>query len=389
MPTNFRVSGVDTDDIFVRREPFIDAGLWIWGRNTGGSVGDNTLIARSSPVQTASRGTNWKQIETTFTSGAGIKTDGTLWLWGDNFYGSLGVGGSAARSSPIQILTGGNNWKQVSGFSASIVYFHAVKTDGTLWTWGYNTDARLGTNDTLHRSSPTQIFGGGTNWKTVSVGNNFSGAIKTDGTLWMWGRNDFGQLGNDTVIARSSPVQVTGTNWRNVSCAESQVSGTGFTAAIKTDGTLWTWGRAQWGVLGNSDPFTNRSSPVQVSGTNWKQVVTGQLHVAAIKTDGTLWTWGNNEFGTLGTNNVVSRSLPGQTVSGGTNWKEVSGSSFSIAAVKTDGTLWVWGYNNYQHLGTNDTLDRSSPTQIFGGGTNWRSASMSTRLGAGIREDYY
>jgi alpha-tubulin suppressor-like RCC1 family protein len=199
-----------------------------------------------------------------------------LWLWGRNQYGQLGVNDIVHRSSPIQTIAGGTNWKQVSsgGYHTA-----AIKTDGTLWSWGVNGDGQLGINDIVHRSSPVQTIAGGTNWKLVSGGLYHTAAIKTDGTLWLWGRNQYGQLGVNDRTSRSSPVQTIagGTNWKQVS------GGFYHTAAIKTDGTLWLWGRNSYGQLGINDR-TSRSSPVQTiaGGTNWKQVSSGWYHTAAI-----------------------------------------------------------------------------------------------------------
>jgi alpha-tubulin suppressor-like RCC1 family protein len=137
---------------------------------------------------------------TFFTTGA-IKTDGTLWLWGQGGSGRLGNNLTNNQSSPVQTVSGGTNWKQVSigtNFSA------AIKKDGTLWTWGVGTGGRLGNNSNVYRSSPVQTVSGGTNWKQVSNNGNHVAAVKTDGTLWMWGYGDTGQHGNNTVLNRSS-----------------------------------------------------------------------------------------------------------------------------------------------------------------------------------------
>ena len=190
--------------------------------------------------------------------------------------------------------------------------------------------------------------------------------------LWLWGHNNYGQLGDASITHKSSPIQTVsgGTNWKSV-------SGGGYhTAAIKTDGTLWLWGYNNSGQLGNNTN-TNKSSPVQTvsGGTNWKSVASGYYHTAAIKTDGTLWTWGSNGYGQLGDNTTTSRSSPVQTVSSGTNWKQVSASNGHTAAIKTDGTLWSWGYNTYGQLGDNTNTNKSSPVQTVSGGTNWKSVA--------------
>ena len=248
-----------------------------------------------------------------------------------------------------------------------------------LWGWGYNKEGQLGTNNLVHRSSPVQTVAGGTNWKQVSVGADHVASIKTDGTLWVWGRSTNGRLGTNNAIDRSSPVQTVagGTNWKQVSAGKASN-----TAAIKTDGTLWIWGSNVNGQLGTND-VVNRSSPTQIgANTNWKQVSAGFDLTTAIKTDGTLWVWGRGTNGILGTNDQVYRSSPVQTVAGGTNWKQVSIANddtnsidIMIAAIKTDGTLWVWGSNTTGALGTNDLVHRSSPVQTIAGGTNWKQVS--------------
>ena len=159
-----------------------------------------------------------------------------------------------------------------------------------------------------------------------------------------------------------------GTNWTEVSCGLSLSNS--HTAAIKSDGTLWTWGKNDKGQLGNG-LTTDSSTPITTfaGGTNWKQVSCGNAHTAAVKTDGTLWLWGNNYGGSLGTNDITDRSTPVTTFAGGNNWKQVSVGYYHPAAIKTDGTLWTWGNNNSGRLGDNSTTNRSTPVTTFARGT--------------------
>ena len=361
----------DLQQIYVNDYNLIDqyamtGSLWTWGQNNNGQLGNNTAVTKSSPVQTIAAGTNWKLVGCGRYHTAAIKTDGTLWLWGQNNNGQLGDNTAVNKSSPVQTIAAGTNWKQVGsgGYHTA-----AIKTDGTLWTWGWNIFGQLGDNTVANKSSPVQTIAGGTNWKQVSGGLYHTAAIKTDGTLWLWGYNNNGQLGDNTIVNKSSPVQTIagGTNWKLVGCGRYH------TAAIKTDGTLWTWGFNNSGQLGDNTAV-NKSSPVQTiaAGTNWKQVVCGQYQTATIKTDGTLWLWGQNYYGQLGDNTVAGKSSPVQTIAGGTNWKLVGSGDYHTAAIKTDGTLWTWGYNPYGQLGDNTVAGKSSPVQTISAGTNWK-----------------
>jgi alpha-tubulin suppressor-like RCC1 family protein len=199
--------------------------------------------------------------------------------------------------------------------------------------------------------------------------------IKTDGTLWTWGQNTYGQLGigaTSVGTSTSSPVQTvaSGTNWKTVSC------GTQHTYAIKTDGTLWTWGTNAYGQLGDNT-IVDKNSPVQTiaGGTNWKSVSTYQWTLAGIKTDGTLWLSGRNQYGQLGDSTLVNKSSPIQTIAGGTNWKQVSPGNLFTAAIKTDGTLWLWGFNGYYNFGDGTNVSTSSPVQVTTVGSNWKTIS--------------
>jgi hypothetical protein len=203
------------DDVFVPADAFRQGNLFTWGRNNSGALGDNTTTQRNIPVTTFAGGANWKQVAGGGIHTAAIKTDGTLWTWGNNAYGQLGNNTTTNRSTPVTTFAGGNNWKQVAGGNNHTA---AIKTDGTLWTWGNNFNAQLGDNTTTNRSTPVTTFAGGNNWKQVAGGGYHTAAIKTDGTLWTWGSNNSVQLGDNTTIDRSTPVTTFagGTNWKQV-----------------------------------------------------------------------------------------------------------------------------------------------------------------------------
>jgi alpha-tubulin suppressor-like RCC1 family protein len=382
--TNFRDSnGVDlgkkliTKDYLISVYPEIGQKigippeLWIWGGGFRGALGNNANTDRSTPVTTLAGGSVWKQVISANEFTAAIKTDGTLWTWGFDGSGQLGTNTLSNRSTPVTTFAGGTNWKQVDGGSNHCA---AIKTDGTLWVWGSQASGKLGNALVgTNNITPVTTFAGGTNWKQVSCGYH-TAAIKTDGTLWTWGNNSTGALGNAVTTNVSTPVTTFagGNNWKQVSAAIG--GGGSYMAAIKTDGTLWTWGLGSSGQLGNNSG-TSVSTPVTTfaGGNNWKQVSAGSGNIAAIKTDGTLWTWGSNT------------STPVTTFAGGTNWKQVSCGSGHIAAIKTDGTLWTLGSGSNGRLGNNNEASRATPVTTFAGGTNWKQVDCGTTHTAAIK----
>lgn len=353
------------------------AGPWLyaWGYNDRGNLGDNTKVYRSSPVQIGSE-TTWSQVSGGNNSAAAIKADGTLWAWGNNANGQLGDNTIINKSSPVQVgaLT---DWSQVS---AGGNFCAGIRTNGTLWTWGFSGQGRLGRPTLNYNSSPIQV-GSLTNWSKIDCSTSgFAASIKTDGTLWTWGYNPWGNLGDGTVVYRSSPVQVGAlTTWSQVNCGANHI------AAIKTDGTLWVWGRNLFGELGINQGYSSyRSSPVQVGAlTNWSQVACGTFLTIAIKTDGTLWSWGSNSVGQLGDNTTVNKSSPVQ-VGALADWSKLStGNQFSTA-IKTNGTLWTWGGNPNGQLGDSTQSDKSSPIQI--GSNSWATVSAGSAFVLAIED---
>lgn len=344
--------------------------IWSWGANGSGQMGNSCTTLCTCP--TVIVGTSWDKLATGGPGGshsAAIKVDGTLWMWGLNSSGQLGDNTVTNRISPVIEITREKNWCSVV---PGIAHTVAIKADGTLWTWGNNVCGALGDSSTTNRSSPGTTTGGGTNWCQASAGNCTSSAIKTDGTLWTWGFNSFGQLGESTVNPRSSPGNVTGggSNWCYVQ------NGTASTIALKTDGTLWTWGCNTNSELGSGDTVS-RSSPAQIAGggTTWSQISTGGYHSLAIKSDGTLWVWGFNGNNQLGDGSAFNRSSPITTAYGGTTWCKISTGRRHSIGVKTDGTLWTWGLNSSGQLGVGDGTNRRAPTQVCGNRTDWYDVS--------------
>jgi len=284
-----------------------------------------------------------------------------LWSWGANSYGQLGLGDTTTRSSPVQVgalIT----WSNIACGSLHTI---ATKTDGTLWSWGRGLSfGQLGLGNTNNYSSPKQV-GALTTWLNITCGRYNSLAVKTDGTLWSWGYNNNGQLGLNNTTSYSSPKQVGAlTTWLNIGAGQYHV------LATKTDGTLWSWGANGNGQLGLGN-ITYYSSPKQVGAlTTWLKISSGGYNFnLATKTDGTLWSWGRNSNGQLGLGNTTARSSPVQ-VGALTTWSNITCGEYCAIATKTDGTLWSWGNNSFGQLGLGNTTYYSSPKQV-GALTTW------------------
>jgi len=340
----------------------VDGSLWAWG---SGQLGDGTTTNSITPIRIGTD-TDWQTVFAGVSHTIAIKTDGSLWAWGS---GQLGDGTTTGSSTPVRIGTN-TNWQAVSiggYYTVAINHTIAIKTDGSLWGWGSNWYNQLVDGIGIyHSSTPIQI-GTDTNWQVVSAGNSHTIAIKMDGSLWAWGfdrgdggfnSNSYGQLGNGTTTELPSPVRIgTDNNWQTVS------AGVYNTIAIKTDGSLWAWGKNNNGQLGDGT-YTNRNTPVRIgTDTNWEAVSAGDNHTIAIKTDGSLWAWGSNYNGAIGDGTTTSRPSPVR-IGTDTDWQAVSAGVFHSTAIKADGSLWAWGENGDAQLGDGTTTDRSTPVRI-------------------------
>ena len=351
--------------------------LFSSGRAYFGALGLNSsTVEESSPTQVGFDA-NWASVWGGESYGMiATKDDGSLWAWGrGSNYGQLGQNSAVDISSPVQIGATGD-WTGATFTGGGTVL--SVKSNGTAWAWGTGGYGGTGQGDTVQRSSPTQI-GTDTTWS--NTGGKIGGtmismfAIKTNGTLWCWGENEYGELGLNNKTARSSPTQVgTDATWASVT------GGALFsTGAVKTNGTLWTWGRNNYNQLGQNNG-TEYSSPRQVgTDTTWARVNSGTYHtMMAVKTDGTMWMWGRGSNGVTGHNNTTQYSSPKQ-VGSATTWdsghQKFDTTYLSTTALKTDGTAWSWGKNGEGMLGLGDRTDQSSPTQI-GGNTNFNTVAL-------------
>ncbi len=330
-----------------------DGSLLAWGADVMGQLGDNgeaeescggytnngvlyDLICRTTPVQIGSGFSSVVAGPSFDILNFAIKNDGTVFAWGDNNYGELGLS-SNSHTAPEQI---GSDYRAVATQTSWSGHSAAIKSDGTLWTWGDNDDGQLGDGTQTSRSVPTEI---GIGYTQVAVGDGFTVALKTDGSLWSFGGYQFGELGIGEWQYFNDPPHLIptfiGSGYRAISSGDSH------TLAFKDDGSLWAWGHNYYGQLGDGTT-QNRNSPVFI-GYDFTSISAGFFHTMALKQDGSLWAWGHNYYGQLGDGTSENRSSPVQIPG---NYASIAAGRYFSAALKADGSLWAWGNGSLSGL---------------------------------------
>ncbi len=323
-----------------------DGTLWGWGYSSFGQLG-NTNMTNPIPFQ-LSTDTDWHKTFAGVANAFFIKTNGTLWGIGNSEFGLLGNGSTTQLNPTLQQIGTATNWQKISASSDMTI---GIKTDGTIWGWGQNDQYEMGNNTCCaNQLTPIQI-GTANHWVDIetSLGASIF-ALKNDGTLWGWGLNLAGLLADNTVMARSIPTQLNSdTDWASIHVGAAHI------LALKTNGTLWSWGGGEYGQTGDGlSPSLYRSYPRQVGTDTWSKVFAGWKISFGIKPDGTLWAWGLNDVGQLGIGNSTNQFTPVQ-VGTDTDWVDVvSGGSGNVQftiATKSDGTVWAWGDNQVGQYG--------------------------------------
>ena len=460
------VSAGEEHNVATRR----DGSLWAWGSNSSGQLGDGTqttlaweeddfgepslVVLEMNDRNTPKRigmDYDWEFVSAGGSHTLAIRKDGSLWAWGCNMYGQLGdgTGGGALyweemnfwtllrwgredanrnRSAPVEVVVPQFHfeddehpaWVYVSAGGRHTV---AVKDDGSVWAWGNNRMGQLGGSHWNMHTYPIRIL----NWYSVSpdgyiippqalknnrgsvsAGGDHNVAIKEDGSLWTWGANRSGQLGNETGFSVGSPnrIMVETSDWVFAS------AGWEHTVGFRADGSYWAWGQNQHGQVGQRPPpalpsddngIRGRSShgemeggyrwyglihtPIQIETASWASVSTGGAHTAAIKTDGSLWVWrAYVDIDNMSGNSTATyRNAPIRMAT--TNWASASAGESHVVAIKMDGSLWAWGANEYGQLGDNTTTHRNAPAPVLTPFTDWIYISAGGRHTVAIRND--
>jgi len=298
-----------------------------------------------------------------------------LYTTGDNTYGQLADSSKTSRNYQDK-SSEFTDWSNLSGGYYTVM---GVRQNGTLWGWGVNNYGQLGDNTFNERLEPVEASGEWTDWDKVSSGFYHTMAIKKDGTLWATGNNSLGLFGDGSTSA-SAQFRKIGfdEDWQTVSTFND------FVVAIKSDGTLWAWG-VNNGTLGDSTSVS-KTSPVKIgNSSNWLDVSVGYRHTVALKNDGTIWAWGQNNHGQLGDNSVINKSFPIR-VGSDNDWIAISAGEYYNLAQKSDGTIWGWGYNAFGQLGDGSTNNRFVPTKI-NNSTDWVAFSANYKHSTAIKSD--
>jgi alpha-tubulin suppressor-like RCC1 family protein len=432
-----------------------DGSLWAWGDNAAGQLGDGTLAGRPIPGQIGGH-LKWKSVSAGERHTVALAKDGSLWAWGANDFGQLGLDSPTNTLIPVRVLpqtiwsavAAGDNFtsavaqdgrlwlwgsmieplpdhvvaqapapvselsaQQMSALrtqaDADIVeatsrlggeplrqpiaagerHSAFIKPDGSLWAWGGNESGQLGDGTVQPRSRPVRI-GDAADWTSVAAGDRHTLALKRDGTLWSWGADDFGQSGRGG--GSPAPMQVgTGRTWFAIAC------GAGHALALQRNGSLWAWGWNHAGQAGNFGT-ENVAVPSAVcigsdarsasADRKWNSIAAGLAHSTAIRTDG-FWTWGLNESGQLGIlvhGKTPNRYSPSQVSPAGT-WRAVAPGGAHTLGIQSDGSLWTWGDNRNGQLGTGST--EASPTPIRVGNAVWKAVAAGEAHSAGVQQD--
>ncbi len=333
-----------------------DGGAWCWGDNASGQLGDGTTSLKDRPTPVSTLSSAVVDLSAGGDHTCAVKTDGSLWCWGENGSGQLGVGGSSDRTTPTQVTI-----PQVSRVAAGGAHTCALTTSGDVWCWGYNDYGQVGNGSTIGVSAPVRLFSL-SGMLSLTAGTHHTCAVTGGNSVVCWGRNDYGQLGDGTTGQKSLPAFVSGIPTASLLV----VAGGHHNCALTVNDEAWCWGYNVSGQLGDGTSI-NRTSAVEVSSLGGAGILGlsgGGRHTCARLAGTDVWCWGENGSGQLGDGATGDRPNPAPLQFAPTGFRFLGVGGEHSCAGKHDGTVWCWGSNARGQLGVGPSSNRTLPTQL-------------------------
>lgn len=359
-----------------------DGTLYAWGNNAQGELGEAAELEYNVP-RLVKNMSGIVQVASGDSHSLALGGDGTVWAWGNNYYGSLGDGSDRDKSTPVKVL----GLPAVKLLRAGGNNSAAIASDGSVWTWGANFNGQIGVNSTTvdYYTKPQKVPGL-SSVIDMAIGTNFMLALKSDGTVWAWGKNKSGQLGLGDKTQRKAPTQIA-----SLSNVIGIAAGDIHSVALKRDGTVWAWGYGSDGQLGNSDSPDDQLTPALVRNLSGiKSVGAGIYMSGALGSNGRIYTWGSNFDGELGTSETYYTPTP--VLADGENFSTISIGGEHTLAVKSDGSLWAFGWNGYGQIGDGTFDDQYSyvgvVNSLVNGFLNLSPSKPSLAVPAGKRPPF-
>lgn len=375
--------------------------VWVWGNNTNGQLGDGTNTDSTTPVQVSNL-SDAIAIACGYWHTVALKSDGTVWTWGNNTYGQLGDGTNDDSNTPVQV----SNISDVVAIACGDWHTIAMKSDGTVWAWGNNFYGQLGDETKTNSTTPVQVRNSDSSVLSdviaIACGYWHSIALKQDGSVWTWGNNTYGQLGDATNVDKTTPVEVSSLSNDvdvNVDMVKPIAGGHWHSIALKSDGTVWAWGNNTYGQLGdgsNTDsntavevkleetteggdnfstafqastkaPTESSHATPQQSESSLRNIITiasGGGHTIFLRSDGAVLTCGSNYGGQLGNGTTDDSNLSVLVADLSGVITDAAGGLWHTVVLRSDGTIWTWGTNYNGQLGDGTYDQSSTPVQV-------------------------
>jgi alpha-tubulin suppressor-like RCC1 family protein len=348
--------------------------VYAWGNNSNGELGDGTWTSHKSPAAVSTI-SNVVAVAAGSYHSLALEAGGLVYSWGDNLRGQLGDGTSIDKNSPVQVSSLTNVVAIAAGENHSL----ALEDDGTVWAWGYNADGQIGDGTTTQRTSPVEVFEVSdlTDVVAIGAGRTHSLAVKSDGTVWSWGDDFYSQLGDGATTDRTTPIQVTG-----LSGIVAVEGGWQHSLALREDGRVFAWGTGSSGQLGNGSTL-NRPYPVPTLVSDGIAIAAGRLHSLVVRSDGTIWGFGSQTNGQVGDGTTSSAILSPVPLSGPTGALGVDAGYAHSLGVTSDGVVWGWGMSTYGQVGDGTTVTRLAPVRVSDEDFDWKVSTPVFGLAPG------